>query len=276
MGGRGHWSPVVVAVAVAGASFLATAMIWLIAMSTGAGGAAAADPLASVLGGLLALAAALTAIGGWAWRRRRAAGLPPTAEQVEQAAATLAGVVREQWTREAQARALGDPEPMPVRWRLASPVLMDHPQVIDPGGGPVTFSGSSDQVDALTAAFQALPRHRLVITGGPGTGKTTLAVQLLLDLLPHLGEPPMRPVPVLFSLTGWAPDSQPRVQEFLTAQLTLTYPALRAIHPDAAAALVDQGRILPILDGLDEVPQERRAAIIAALNTTLDPNGGSF
>ena len=163
---------------------------------------------------------------------------------------------------------------MPVRWRLASPTLMDHQQVIRPGGGPLTFTGSSDRIEALTAAFEALPRRRLVITGGPGTGKTTLAVQLLLDLLPDPGEPPTSPVPVLFSLTGWAPETQPRVQEFLTAQLTLTYPALRAIHPDAAAALVDQGRVLPILDGLDEVTQDRRAAIITALNTTLDPAGG--
>ena len=80
----------------------------------------------------------------------------------------------------------------------------------------------------------------------------------------------MNPVPVLFSLAGWNPDTQPRVQEFLATQITIIYPALRAIHPDAAAALVDQGRILPILDGLDEVPRDRRAAIMTALNITLD------
>ena len=141
----------------------------------------------------------------------------------------------------------------------------------------MTFSGTSPIRSMRSPRrFEALPRHRLVITGGPGTGKTTLAVQLLLDMLPRLGEPPVRRLPVLFSLTGWAPETQPRVQEFIAAQLTLTYPALRAIHPDTAAALVDQGRILPILDGLDEVTQERRAAIITALNTTLDPAAGSF
>ena len=173
----------------------------------GPGDAAAADPVPSIVGTLLGLAGAVAAIGGWAWRHRRAADLPPTAEQVDQATATLAGAVLEQWTREAQVRALGDPEPMPVRWRLASPTLMDHQQVINPGGGTLTFTGSSDRIHALTAAFEALPRRRLVITGGAGTGKTTLAVQLLLDLLPAQGEPPTSPVPVLFSLTGWASDT---------------------------------------------------------------------
>jgi hypothetical protein len=112
-----------------------------------------------------------------------------------------------------------------------------------------------------------------VITGGPGTGKTTLAVQLLLELLPPPGEPPSGPVPVLFSLGSWAPDTQP-LQDWLTAQLRQTYPALRAIAADAAGALVAQGRLLPILDGLDEVHPERRAGIIAALNTSLPPDGG--
>jgi hypothetical protein len=135
-----------------------------------------ADQLASVVGALLALAGGAITLGGRLLARRQAAGLPPTAEQIDQAVATLAGAVREQWIREALARSLGDPEPMPVRWRLTSPALMDDPTVVNPTG-PVVFDGTSNNISELANAFQALPRQRLVIVGGPGVGKTTLAVQ---------------------------------------------------------------------------------------------------
>jgi hypothetical protein len=95
-------------------------------------GVSVADPEASVLGFVLAAVGAVGAVLGWMLRRRRDAGLPATAEQLEQAATSLAGMVREQWDREAQVRALGDPEPMPIRWRLTNPALMDRPTVIAP------------------------------------------------------------------------------------------------------------------------------------------------
>jgi hypothetical protein len=111
--------------------------------------------------------------------------------------------------------------------------------------------------------------------GGGGAYSThsgaTLAVQLLLDLLAHLR--PGEPVPVLFSVAGWDPDTYPRVQDWLATELDENYPALRAISPDASAALAARDRLLPILDGLDEVPSSRRAAIIRALNTSLGPGG---
>ena len=51
---------------------------------------------------------------------------------------------------------------------------------------------------------------------------------------------------------------------------SLTRPTRRcAISPDASAALATQDRLLPVFDGLDEVPPQRRAAIITALNASL-------
>ena len=81
------------------------------------------------------LATSGTAVGllGWARLRRREAVLPATAVQVEQAVATLAGQVLEQWLAEARASALGDPKPMPVRWRLTRPRPHGPPHRDQPG-----------------------------------------------------------------------------------------------------------------------------------------------
>lgn len=49
--------------------------------------------------------------------------------------------------------------------------------------GVESFDGSSGHVEELVAQFKALARSRLVVLGGAGAGKSTLALQLLLELL---------------------------------------------------------------------------------------------
>ncbi|MBV8540494.1 MAG: hypothetical protein JO063_05120 [Pseudonocardiales bacterium] len=92
-------------------------------------------------------------------------------------------------------------------------------------------------------------------------------MQLLLELLtnPQAGDP----IPVLLSLASWDPTEQPRLHCWLAARLAADYPSLRAFGPDVARALVEQGHILPILDGLDELPLARQPEVITALNTSL-------
>jgi hypothetical protein len=52
------------------------------------------------------------------------------------------------------------------------------------------------------------------------------------------------------------------------------YPSLAAVAYDLPEALANQGRLLPILDGLDEIDPARAALIIIALNRSLLPDGG--
>jgi hypothetical protein len=268
-GRAGGW-PVVVAAA---GTVLCVAGLVLVGVTWRGKGLVVADSLASVLGLSLAIAGAVAGLVGWALNRRRAAGLPATADEVNQAVANLADMVREQWDAEARARGIDRPDdPMPVRWKRTSRSLMD-PAAVDPdeSGG---FTDGSARIEDLVTAFRNLRRRRLVITGGGGTGKTTLAVQLLRELLPAAGIAPTEPVPVLLSIASFNPDTQPDVRRWLADQLRHTYPALRAICDDAPDALVTQSRVLPILDGLDEVDPPRRAAIIDALNTTLPARSG--
>jgi hypothetical protein len=209
------------------------------------------------------------AFGLIVWRRRsaRPAAAPGTVD-VARAKDVLAGLVAEQWKKESAVRSLDYPDPMPVQWRLtAQAEVMDRPANVAPGMRPL--AGSSTQVAAFAKAFRALRRRRLVILGGPGTGKTTLAVQLLLELLDSRQE--QEPVPVLLSVASWDTETFPELHKWLAVRLSDDYPALRA--PKLGAGLPQtlsaRGQILPVLDGLDELPDAARTAVIAALNRSL-------
>jgi predicted NACHT family NTPase len=52
------------------------------------------------------------------------------------------------------------------------------------------------------------------------------------------------------------------------------YPNLRACGAGAAQNLADRGGLLPVLDSLDEIPTERRRAVIEALNASLHRDTG--
>ena len=79
-------------------------------------------------------------------------------------------------------------------------------------------------------------------------------------------------MPVLFTLSSWDPGRQ-RLPDWMIARLVQDYTGLRAMITSAtgrkesvAAALVDGGRILPVLDGLDQIGPGLRAEAIAAIN----------
>ena len=95
---------------------------------------------------------------------------------------------------------------------------------------------------------------------------------LLLAALDHRntvaeGDRAKVPVPVLFTLHGWNPSSQP-VQDWLVAQLRQTYDGLftgwRGAR--AAAALLRADKITVILDGLDEIIDPLRPVVLQALS----------
>jgi hypothetical protein len=193
----------------------------------------------------------------------------------------LAVAVYSQWLEEASVRRLNDPYPLPVRWVAADPLLVDQWGTLttlaasgagwpQPSGkwasGPDELSGEGGQLADMLAR---VPTGRLLILGDPGAGKTILMTRLVLDLLARRDSG--AEVPVLLSVASWDPSAED-LRKWLASELTITYTALLARARLGISAssrvqvLLDRGLILPILDGLDEIPDAARRYAIARIN----------
>ena len=223
-----------------------------------------------------------------AYRGPRRSGTLVNGLSMAQVADQLAVAVGAQWEAEAAVRRLNDPYPLPVSWAAADPSLTDPWESLvklatsgagwpapPPAGtwaaGPDGLAGEGGE---LADVLARVPTGRLVVLGEPGAGKTMLMVRLVLDLLARRAE--WRPRPVLASVASWNPAAQD-LRSWLGAQLMIDHPALAAAppagreEPTQAAALLASGLILPVLDGLDEIPEQVRGPAISRINDALRP-----
>jgi len=181
------------------------------------------------------------------------------------AARELAAEVQRQWEKEARRRGLvTEPPLMQIGWSLdpertqagLDTALVEELRVHD---------RRTPSVDALAEFFRTIgPPKILVLLGEAESGKSVAAVLLTLGLLKYRAE--TAPVPVLFTLASWDPSL--RLSDWLKQRLTEEYPWLRAKEDygdDAAERLLRRGLVLPILDGLDELPKDKQAGVIAAI-----------
>lgn len=197
--------------------------------------------------------------------------LPPPAppSDAAEAADQLAVTVREQWSEEVEARQLRDPAVIPLSWAgTGRPVSVPPESVVGPHAGRVRrlsldgrLEGSFDHAASqLAVGFRQVPSGRLVVLGEPGAGKTVLAIMLTLGLLADRS--PGTPVPVMLSVSGWDPVIE-SLDDFIVGSLAASY---YGGHPQIPRLLLERRMLLPVLDGLDEMPEPARRNAVRGLN----------
>jgi TIR domain/NACHT domain len=102
----------------------------------------------------------------------------------------------------------------------------------------------------------------LLILGVPGAGKSTLLLDLAQQLVGRAQASEISLLPVILRLSSWA-IGRPKLTNWMIEQLSRTYDVPQPL----SERWVKEGRILPLLDGLDEVEETARPACIEAINS---------
>lgn len=165
----------------------------------------------------------------------------------------LAATVNQQWRGEAKIRDLRDPQVLPLVWTRSDSSALFR---VD--------AASFDVVTGqLAKAYRSVPAERLVVLGEPGAGKSVVAMLLTLGLLADR-EAGSR-VPVLLNASSWDPVSQD-LREWIVTTLAGTYYGGQRRLPQS---LVDNDLVVPVLDGLDEIPETSRRIAIRRINEAI-------
>ncbi|MDA3643035.1 NACHT domain-containing protein [Saccharopolyspora indica] len=190
----------------------------------------------------------------WLMRRRARAAV-----QAGAAVRTLRDEIRRQWTQEVGTRGLRQPRPLRLKWRRTA-----RPVSVPDDSGDTLVDGQRSSAWALAEAFRTNHRRQLVLLGAPGSGKSTLAILGTLAVIEDSREED--PVPVLLSVAGWDP-SEP-VEDWIAHRIVADYPMLapQSHLPELVRRLLADRRILPVLDGLDEMPRPLLALALADLD----------
>jgi hypothetical protein len=105
---------------------------------------------------------------------------------------------------------------------------------------------------------------RLLILGEPGPGKTTQLLELAKSLLEEAKTDLDAPVAIILELSAWKGDLS--IADWLPVALKQKY----SLNPKISREWLRDGRILPLLNGLDELGLERQRKAIVAINQYLE------
>ncbi len=136
------------------------------------------------------------------------------------------------------------------------------------GGG----SQANEKLSSDTTILEVFDRDdiegRLLILGKPGSGKTTTMLDLARELLER-SQKLNEPIPVLLNLSTWA-SKQQSIPEWLVEELKSKY----GVNPNIGKKWLQEQKLLPLLDGLDEVISDRQIPCVEALNQWIMGDAG--
>lgn len=107
----------------------------------------------------------------------------------------------------------------------------------------------------------------LLILGAPGSGKTTMLLELARQLIARARQDASEPIPMVFNLSSWT-ELKSLVQ-WLADELNRIYYVPKKTAPD----WMNENKLLLLLDGLDEVRALSRDKCIDAINTFRKEHG---
>ncbi|MFC0109634.1 NACHT domain-containing protein [Kibdelosporangium aridum] len=220
------------------------------------------NSLAGIVSGLVGLITGFAAVLGPLLRKTQ----PP---QVPDEARALVQKLLEQWTPEIKRRRRqfdSESRVIPLIWRNY------QQRTVTPPTNAATTRIKDGRLDRnpdkaeeqLADAFNNIPNRRLVMLGEPGAGKTFLGITLTVGLLHQYTD--SKPIPIFLSLSSWDPVTD-GLDDWIIDTMAAKYYGGSARVP---RALLANRLILPVLDGLDEIPEHLRRRAIREINEILE------
>jgi energy-coupling factor transporter ATP-binding protein EcfA2 len=128
---------------------------------------------------------------------------------------------------------------------------------------PVAVPRGANVGDVFERLGQAL-----LILGHPGTGKTTLLLELAKLLLDKAEADPSHPIPMVFNLSSW-PVKRQKLEHWLIDEMNERSDIPRKIGTE----WIKNDQVIPLLDGFDEVGNAYRSSCVDAINGFREEHG---
>jgi hypothetical protein len=166
---------------------------------------------------------------------------------------------------------------LPVRWSVVTGVESDLRGTLGSEGNVrvkrALWQGSSSEIERFASDFRNSRYRRLVILGDSGTGKSTLVLLLAVELLESPSADGLIPLIIPARLLSLRNSSLST--EFPTAlreYLWQYVPGFQGIRGAAQAdELVRSRRVLPIIDGFDELSETLQIRLLRGMNRSIEP-----